>query len=102
MPLCSAAREGEKLGMRLYQRVHTRAGISTVARPWIRGRVSHHARIHRIQLDVPVTRNHVARRLGEKGAIAPLPQCASASVMAVEVLNIALSEIAHESNARVR
>ena len=59
-----------------------------------------HLCAHRVELDVPIAREYIGRRIHEAGSKATLPQRACPAVAIVEVPHINTSEISHQLSTR--
>src|SRR5262245_42780919 len=68
-----------------------------IARPRVVRGLCNHLCTHRIELDIALAGPQVVFRIHETRPKAPLPQCADASVLPIEMLHIALAKVLHES-----
>ncbi len=87
----------ERLQARMHgqQRVRHSLRVEAVARPRIVTRVPDHARAYRVGLDVLMAPEQIALAVDQAGAKASLPERPGAMVLAVEVLDITLSQELH-------
>jgi len=73
-----------------------RLRICPEARPPVVGRMLHHARPHRVQLDIPVARQHIAFVLGEARPKSAFPERPTTLVGSIHILHVALPEPLHQ------
>jgi hypothetical protein len=72
-------------------------GWTTAIAPSLR----HHAGAHRVQVDVDHAGQQIALRLDQRGAVAPLPQRATAGVALVEIAHITAPHRLHHLRQRL-
>src|SRR2546423_10824852 len=63
-----------------------RAAVAVVTGPSIRGWRSHHARTHRIELDIAMASEYVGRGIDQARAEPPFPQRAGPRIAAARIL----------------
>src|SRR5688572_21935985 len=73
-----------------------------MAGPRKAGRVGHHARAHRIELDVAIAGHYVSAGLGNAGTEAAFPKRAGPIVPPVEIQDIGSAEVAHQQPTSLR
>lgn len=77
-------------------------GHASVAGPSIAGGSVDEPGAHRVQLDVALAVLQVLPGLDDRGAVAPLPERAGASIQAVEVLHVSGAQALHHSRDGTR